>query len=325
LPRAEKSARFLGPVSLRCGSILSFACGPALLRASGAALVLACGSAEPVPTGQAPGTVSAPLSVSRSAVRELERARGLRTEQAEALAVEDVLLAEQLLRDAPALAHSLERVALARALARELHRAADAQGPPSDAEVAELTAQRWWELDRPRMVQVVHAVVLSEAENPEARALAERIAKATESAPSASEFEAAARAVATGDLSVKLERLAPVTPDGRAIDPDQPPPAGPGEQHFAEEFAAAAQKLEHVGQRSPVVRSPFGYHVLFATRIVESRQLSLEERRGLLRPQVLQRRALHMHSEVLARARAELAPEKARAALRLMAQVGVGQ
>jgi hypothetical protein len=258
-------------------------------------------------------------------VREIEQARGLATEQATAVAVEDVLLAEQLLHDAPDLARSLERVALAQALARQTYRDADAEGPPTDAELTQLTTQRWWEFDRPRMVQVVHAVVLSEAENAEARALAERIAKATESATSAPEFETAARAVVTDGLSVKVERPAPVTLDGRAIDPDKPPPAGPGEQHFAAEFAIAAHKLERVGEHSPVVRSPFGYHVLFAVRMIEPRQPSLEERRALLRPEVSQRRALRVHGELLARGRAELSPEKARAALRLMAQVGVGQ
>lgn len=257
-------------------------------------------------------------------MRELERARGLDAEQAEALAVEDVLLAEQLRREAPELARSIERVALAQALARQLYRDADAEGPPTDAELTELTRQRWWEFDRPRMVQVVHAVVLSEAENAEARALAERIAQATQSATTAPDFETAARAVATGELSVKIERLPPVTLDGRALDPDKPPPAGPTEQHFAAEFAAAAQKLERVGEHSPVVRSPFGYHVLFAMRIVEPRQPSLEERRGLLRAEIAQRRALRVHGELLARGRAELAPDKARAAMRLMAQVGVG-
>jgi len=300
-----------------------FARGSRLLLAHGSVLLLACGSSEPVPSGTTSGGVSAPLSVARSAVRELERTRGLGAEQAEALVVEDVLLAEQLRREAPALARSIERVALAQALARQLYREADAAGAPTDAELAEITTQRWWEFDRPRMVQVVHAVVVSEAESAEARALAERIAKATENATTASEFEAAARAVAAPDLSVKVERLPPVTLDGRAVDPDKPPPGGPGEQHFAAEFAAAAQKLERVAQHSPVVRSPFGYHVLFAMRIVEARQPSLDERRGLLRAEVSQRRALRTHGELLARARAELAPEQSRAALSLMAQVGL--
>ena len=92
------------------------------MLASGSVLLLACGSTAPVPSGNASGSVAAPLSVARSTVRELERARGLSPEQAETLAVEDVLLAEQLLREAPALARSIERVALAQALARQLYR-----------------------------------------------------------------------------------------------------------------------------------------------------------------------------------------------------------
>jgi len=166
--------------------------------------------------------------------------------------------------------------------------------------------------------------VLSETENVEARALAERIVTATASVKNPAEFETVARAVETGNLSVKVERLPPVTLDGRAIDPDKPPPAGPPEQHFATEFSAAAQKLERADQHSPVVKSPFGYHVLYALRILEPRQPSLEERRGLLRAEAVQRRALRAHGELLTHARAELAPEKARAALSLMAEVGVG-
>jgi hypothetical protein len=315
------SARFSSLLSLRRGSMRWLARGSACLLACSS---LACSSTGPAPSDPASSGAPAPLSVSRSVVRELEQARGLPTEQAEALAIEDLLLAEQLSHDAPELARLVERVALAQALARQLYRDADAEGPPTDAELTQLTRQRWWEFERPRMVQVVHAVVLSEAENVEARALAERIGKATERATSAPEFETAARAVVTGEFSVKVERLPPVTLDGRAIDPEKPPPAGPPEQQFAAEFAVAAHKLERVGEHSTVVRSPFGYHVMFAVRIVEPRQPSLEELRGRLRPEVSQRRALRVHGELLARSRAELAPEKARAALRLMAQVSVG-
>ncbi len=293
-------------------------------RALSAALC-ACGGFE---TGAHEGSPAAAaeslgqLQLDRSLVAEVERASGLPSKRALELVTEDAVLAAYLSRDNPPLASWVERIALARALLRALGAEAEAEGPPRDDELAELSERRWWELDRPRMVQIAHAVVLSSEENPAARALAERIAARVATAKTSAEFQTLAKAVRADGLSVKVEQLAPVAPDGRALDPDRPPPNGPPVQTLDGVFVEAAQRLERAGQLSPVVRTRFGYHVLYLVKVIESRQPTLAERRQLLHGEVMEQRGRRLQSELLERQRRQLAPEKARSALSSMEQLG---
>lgn len=261
---------------------------------------------------------SAELRLDGRLVAELAEARQLSAEQARVLASEDAMLAAELSRAKPALAGWLERVALARSVLHAIGEEAKAAGPPSDAEILALSRQRFWELDRPRMVEIAHAVVLSSDEDEEARALAERIAQAVSSAQSVSEFRELASAVSAAGLDVKVEGLPPVTADGRAVDPDRPPPAGPSVQNFNAEFAAAAHRLERVGQLSPVVRTPFGYHVLYLVRSIDPQRPSLDERRQALYEEIMAQRARELQAALLARQRQAAAPEQERSALSSM-------
>src|SRR5262245_53939911 len=104
-----------------------------------------------------------PLHLDARMLTELQEKLGVPPERARQLATEDALLASELERREPALARALTRVVLARELARALLEDARRGGSPTEPEIAELTRARWWELDRPRMVAVVHAVVLSES------------------------------------------------------------------------------------------------------------------------------------------------------------------
>ena len=287
-------------------------------------VLLACGRAQTSPVEVTPAPTGArALRLDGRVLTGLEQTLGVTPERASELASEDALLASEFARREPALAHALSRVVLARQLARQLLEDARSAGAPSESEVEQLTRERWWELDRPRMVAVVHAVVLSENENLEAEALARRIASAVQNTASAAEFQSAAQSVPGGSYTVKVETLPPVTRDGRAIDPEKPPPVGPPEAHFSEEFAEAALALDHVGQLSSIVRSPFGYHVLRAERIFEPRQPSLRERTQLLEPEVLQRRSLAAQTQLLERQRQETRPEQLRSARLAMARVAV--
>jgi peptidyl-prolyl cis-trans isomerase C len=211
-------------------------------------------------------------------------------------------------------------VVLARQLLAAFGDEAKAGGPPTDAEVQTITEARFWELDRPRMVQVVHAVVLSTEEDPEARALAERIGSATSQVNDATAFLAAARAVEAGRFKVQAESLPPVTPDGRAVDPASPPPAGPAVQHFDRDFTAAAQRLTRPGEQSPVVRSRFGYHVVRLIKVIEPRQPSLDERRALLHDEIMSQRATALAAALLEQQRRELQPSQSRSAIASMQQ-----
>jgi parvulin-like peptidyl-prolyl cis-trans isomerase-like protein len=257
--------------------------------------------------------------VDAHALAAIARERGVTPEQALSLGTEDALIAQHLRDGQPELARWIERVVLARQVLSVLGEEAKAGGPPTDAEVQAISEARFWELARPRMVRVIHAVVLSPEENPAARALAERIGRATSQVKSAADFETAAKAVPADGLSIKVESLPPLALDGRAVDPSSPPPAGPAVQQMDRDFAAAAQRLARPGDQSPVVRTPFGYHVLYLVAVIEPNQPSLDARRGLLHDEIMSQRATALSSALLEQQRRELSPEQSRSALATMA------
>jgi hypothetical protein len=291
---------------------------PALCAAlwlGGSGLLAGCsGGAASEGRHHAIGAVTVPASVIAALMRE----RAVTREQAIELAGEDALLAQGLVEQEPALGGWIQRLVLARQTLGALKEEALAGGPPTDAEVAATTEARFWELDRPRMVAVTHAVVESAGEDPAARSLAERIRAATGHATTDAEFQRAARAVDAGSFTVKVEALPPVTLDGRAVDPSKPPPAGPSVQHFDQAFSAAAQLLTRPGEQGPVMRSPFGYHVLFARSILQPQQPSLDERRALLHDEIMSQRATALSAALLERQRRELPPLQSRSALASM-------
>ena len=272
--------------------------------------------------GPAPQRSIAPVVIDESVLGAIAAQRGLSREQSLELAVEDALLARELVTTEPALAHWVERTVLARQLLGAVLEEAKASGPVSDAEVREISEARFWELDRPRLVRLVHAVVLSSSEDPEARALADRIAQATTAVTTAEDFKARARAVPAGKFTVKVEVLPPVAEDGRAVDPERPPPLGPAVQHFDGSFAAAAQRLTRPGELSPVVHTPFGYHVMYLTQVIEPHQPTLDERRALLHDEIMKARAKALSTALLDRLRRELLPQQERSALGTMQAFG---
>jgi len=263
--------------------------------------------------------------VFESVLATIMRERGVPRERALELGVEDALLARELRARQPELGRWLERVVLARQTLGALLEDAKAGGPPTDAEVQELSAARFWEFDRPRMVQVAHAVVVSRDENPAARALAERIGKATAGIADVEKFKAAAEAVPAESFTVKVEMLTPVTADGRAVEPKQPPPAGPPVQHLDPLFSTAAAQLEHPGDQSGVVRSQFGYHVILLLSVIPPQQPSLDERRALLHDEIMRQRASALSETTLERQRRELVPQQERSALAAMQVLGAGR
>jgi hypothetical protein len=277
----------------------------------------ACGERprENEPAPPASGTPGVTLSAAR--LRAVERSTGVAPAAALASSSEDVLLAADLQRQDAAAAAQLRRVALARSLLVELKREGMRAGPPSDAEVEVSSQARWWQFARPRMVRVTHAVVMSQGPNEAARALAERIARAVSGTTSASDFRNAAQAVPAEGFTVKVEDLMPVAADGRALDPENPPPVGPGERRFDSDFARAAAALDAVGAKSSVVHSKFGYHVLLLTGSVPELKPPMEERRRMLHDEILTGRSRALTDAVLARQRQAVAPDLDRAALEL--------
>jgi hypothetical protein len=207
-------------------------------------------------------------------------------------------------------------------LLEELKNAALAQGPPSDGEIAELTALRWREFDRPESTRTSHAVALVQKPEDAAKALAiaEHIYAAVQGAKDPEEFLRLAKAVPHEGIDVRAERLPAVTPDGRVVDPDKP--TADSDQTFDPDFAAAATRLP-VGQISEPTKTRFGYHVIFCEARVPALRVPLAQRRELLRDETVKRRAERAKQELLTRLNAAQPIELSRAADDLTSRVSV--
>jgi hypothetical protein len=174
--------------------------------------------------------------------------------------------------------------ALARRVPQHLFDVAAAQGPPTDDELA--------------LVSVVHAVVMRSAtlREQDALALAATIRQAVAGARSAEEFQARASAVAHPHAQVVVQPIGPFGADGR--DAHDGGELDPG-------FVAAAFALRAPLDTSPIVTSPFGWHVI---QLVERKapEGSMADRARDLGPDVARMRA-RMQIDAALRARADLA------------------
>lgn len=222
------------------------------------------------------------------------------------------------------LAPVLERAAIARALLETLKNDATARGPVTDAEVAELTSRRWRELDRPEAARTSHAVALVEKPTDEAkaRAVAYLIYDAVKGVKDAAEFLRLAGAVPHEGVEVRVERLPPVTADGRVVDPDKP--SADSEQGFDPVFSKAALQLVP-GAVSEPTKTVFGYHVIFCEARLPEQRVPLEERRQLLHDEVLKARAERAKQELLTRLSAAQPIQIARAADDLTSRVRIDE
>jgi hypothetical protein len=285
-----------------------------------AACVLSCTSGS----NQAPARKSLPPGVAASVggdlvqahtIARIASARGIGLSEARDLAIKDALFAAWARADsanAPAVVVA-ERAALGRALLEELEAQARNAGPPSDAELTELVAERWTELDRPPSVRTTHAVIL--VKKPEdaapARALAEKLARELSGLSDSAAFLERARAFDAKPFELVAERLNPVTPDGRVWEPTARPgshfPGG-----FDVDYARAANAIEQVGSQGPVVKTAFGYHVILLEERLPELRLPPEERRHVLNDEVVSRRAKKLLESTVASLRRTTPVERER-------------
>jgi hypothetical protein len=303
-----------------------------LVRLGLAALVLsACGEKRPpaVRHGTLGPGVAARVGdddITLETVQRIARARGTSPRQARDLAIQDALFAEgaRAARTHAEVA-TAERGVLARALLEEIRQRGRDAGAPTDAEVEAVTKERWIELARPPAVRVTHIVALTKkpADREPARAIAERVAAVLKGATKSDDFEKRIEGLATKEVEVKVERLSPVTTDGRMFELAVAgrPPTELGT--LDERFTRAAHAIEKPGELSPIVDTPFGFHVIFLEERLAPEQPSLELRRRLLTPEIQSRRAERVLAEAKQRIKAGTAIEVARDVETLTALVPV--
>jgi hypothetical protein len=245
---------------------------------------LACGRrSAPSPTfaplrGDAArvGTVSVPASLAL----QVARVREVTAFDALDGLVQDALLAQAAQAGAladPSAFSWMTAVAVARVVPERLYDESRSRGVPADEEVA--------------TVRVVHAVVLRSPTLGRARAeaIAGAIGRAAASARSDEDFEARVVRLPHPGAQVTVQRLPEFDASGRTN----------GGEEFEPTFVAAALALRVPGDTSPVVETPFGWHVIRLIERVVPEGAQLEQRRKDLAGAVLEMRVRAQLAAVL--------------------------
>jgi len=310
-----------------------------------AAFVSGCGGGGGGPSGPPPerGDLAEGLAarvgredVTAVSVLRISKAQGVEATTARDHAIRDALFASEARASGLAEEPEVEgevRGVLARRLLLQLLDEADRMGPVSDAELEEVTKRRWLELDRPEGFRTVHAVVRVPANaSAEVRARAEVVAKAIQAAvakaadvartkgrpaplrpndeiidPAAEAFRLEAQAVSHDGLEVTIETLTPVSADGRLV------ASNGGALEVA--FAKGAAQLAARGDVSALVTTSYGVHVIMLLERTPSSIVPVEERRRLVRDEVLWSRASALRMKLLQSLRRDVSVEPTAEAL----------
>lgn len=304
------------------GAIAAVACVCAC--AAWAALSASARGALPLPPEVAVRVGA--LAIPVDSVARIAAAQHISPAQARDAAIHDALFAAEarergLDRD-PKLQRDISAV-LARRLLYRLKEEAESAGRVTDDELRVATERHWLELDRPDGYRTVHAVVklsadAGEATRDKARALADAIRTAVLSSrevarsseppratgarqppmdPAADAFISAAKGVDAEGFDVVAQALPPVTSAGRVLTPEP--------QQFDVDFSRAAASLNARGDVSALVASSFGVHVIMLLERIPAQVVPVEERRDLVRDEVVTDRARAAQARLLEALRRE--------------------
>jgi peptidyl-prolyl cis-trans isomerase C len=302
-------------------------------------LFVACSCTGEPPTSEAskasvpPGAVAVvgDVPITEDRVLAVARAQGIDTPAAAESEIRDALFASAAQArgyDSAFGVRAAVRGRLSRVVLRELYRDAGASEPTIE-ELAAATERHFLEFDRPEAFRVIHAVVRVDEAAPAtrragARALAERIAERVARAATGEEFRREVDAVGDhGDLEVSVEALKPVAADGRVIDAEHEHDNSPPERYDLA-FARAASLLTSPGAKTPVVATPFGFHVLMLLERLPAHVVPIEERRVALHDEIVSERAKAKRAELTKQLRAASAAIIERSADALIATIHPG-
>lgn len=152
--------------------------------------------------------------------------------------------------------------------------------PVTKEEIQSIRKDRWLDFDRPEGARVIHAVVLGDSL--QALKIAEAISAATIGVKTPSDFESKAKTVEHGDIEVRIENLPMMSKDGKSLEKDG--------GSFDSTFAEAALALKTSGEISPIIKTSFGYHLIFLIEHSDAVHPSDEELAQIAREELLSRR-----------------------------------
>ena len=260
--------------------------------------------------------------IAGSTVAAVMADRRLDAHAAVEVVVEDALFAQEARERLPApVLDQIVRSILAREVVEALWKDARSAAP-TEEEVRKWTERKWYDLDHPSAARTVHAVAMApKPPSPEkearARAVAEQIAEAVRGAKSPEDFKSLAKAVPHDDVQVRVEDLEAVTADGRVLSSRWPP------GKYDVDFAQAANALRSVGDISPVVKTRFGFHVMYLVERIPEQRASYEERSEAVRDDVYRERGKTSLERLLDERGRAVGVRVERSAEELMRRVGV--
>ena len=302
-----------------------------------ACAISACSAPSESPTPPAPATSTLPegivatvgsLPIRAETVAAVARAQRITPKEALEREIQDAIGAQGALYmglDQHPLAQAALRGTLGRAVLEALKNEAG-QAELDDTEIAEATAHRFVELDRPEAFRVIHAVVrlpekADESMKARAKAVAEHIADRVATAETETDFQTLAESVDKNGLEIIVQTLKPVAADGRVVDVEHPTDG----EVYAVPFARAAARLGHPGQKSGIVVTEFGFHVMMLLERTPARTVPLAERKERVRGDIVTERAGRLQRELLQRIKSTVATSIERSADNLLVKIDVNQ